>query len=48
MVAAVTQASVSTGTIKPTERRVEHNLVRDMLGEEIKIGANEAAEGFTS
>lgn len=40
MAAPVTQASGPTGNIKPTERR-------DVLGKEIKIGANEAAEGFT-
>lgn len=32
-------ASVSTGNIRPTEQRV--------LGKDIKIGANEAPEGFT-
>lgn len=47
MAATVTQAAVSTGNIKPTDRRVEHNLVRDMLEKEIKIEAKDTAKGFT-
>lgn len=35
LAATFTQAAVSTGNIKPRERRVEHNLVRDLLVKEI-------------
>lgn len=42
---ATVSASVSTGNIKPTQSRVEHILVRDVLQKEINIAANETAEG---
>lgn len=35
LAATFTQAAVSTGNIKPRERRVEHNLERDLLVKEI-------------